>query len=83
MPSALLAAAKGQNPLQCEFQLFKLREYKQLNCIDKLACYNSCLWKLTSHICLSTFKKKKTICKPYAVVTSMKCKLITSLDAIL
>lgn len=52
MPSASLATAKGQNPLQCEFQLLKLREHKQLNCIDKLACYK--LMPLeTSHICVS------------------------------
>lgn len=39
MPSAQLAAAKGQNPLLFEFQLFKLREHKQLSCINKFTCY--------------------------------------------
>lgn len=84
MPSALPAAAKAQNPLWREFQLFKLREHKQLKCIDKLACYKLMpLETYFPHLCLSTLKKKKRTFKPYAVVTSMQCKLITSLDAIL
>lgn len=57
MPSALLAAAKGQNPLWCEFQLFKFREHKQLKCIDKLACYKLMpLETYFPHLCLSTLK---------------------------
>lgn len=57
MPSALLAAAKGQNPLWCEFQLFKFREHKQLKCIDKLACYKLMPFETYfPHLCLSTLK---------------------------
>lgn len=84
MPSAQLAAAKGQNSSLFEFQLFKLREQEQLNCINKFTCYKFVQLE-TSHICMSLEIKnkiKKRIHKPYAVVTSLQCKLITSLDAI-
>lgn len=52
MPSAQLAAAKGQNQLMLEFQLFKLREHKQLNCINKFTCYKFMQLE-TSHIYMS------------------------------
>lgn len=58
MPSAQLAAAKGQNPSLSEFQLFKLREQKQLNCINRFTCYKFMQLE-TSHICMSLEIKKK------------------------
>lgn len=83
MFSAHLATAKGQNPLLLEFQLFKVGEQKKLKTINAFTCYKFML--LESYICMSLEIKKggkKRIHKPYAVVTSMQCKLITSLDAI-